>query len=34
MGCGVCVDRCSTGAMTLQLDARKGLPLDVRLVGT
>ncbi len=34
MGCGVCESRCSTGAMTLHLDPEKGIPLDVRLLGT
>jgi ferredoxin len=32
MGCGVCVGQCSTGAMTLARDERKGTPLDVRLL--
>ncbi len=32
LGCGVCEARCSTGAMTLVRDERKGLPLDVRLL--
>jgi len=32
MGCGVCEGQCSTGAMSLQLDEKKGVPLDVRLI--
>jgi len=32
MGCGVCEGQCSTGAITLVLDARKGVPLDVRAI--
>lgn len=32
MGCGVCVGRCSSEAMTLVRDERKGAPLDVRLL--
>jgi len=34
MGCGVCEGQCATGAVTLVLDERKGLPLDVRRIGT
>jgi ferredoxin len=34
MGCGVCEGQCETGAMTLVLDERKGVPLDVRVIGT
>lgn len=30
MGCGVCETVCATGAITLQRDQRKGVPLDVR----
>jgi len=30
MGCGVCEVKCTTGAMTLVRDERKGIPLDVR----
>lgn len=30
MGCGVCTAQCPDGAITLVLDARKGVPLDVR----
>ncbi len=30
MGCGVCVDQCEHAALALTLDARKGIPLDVR----
>jgi Pyruvate/2-oxoacid:ferredoxin oxidoreductase delta subunit len=30
MGCGVCESQCPNDAITLVLDARKGLPLDVR----
>lgn len=33
MGCGVCEGRCATDAITLVLDERKGLPLDVRRIG-
>jgi ferredoxin len=33
MGCGVCEGRCATGAITLVLDTRKGVPLDVRRIG-
>lgn len=33
MGCGVCEGLCQTGAMTLVLDERKGLPLDVQTIG-
>lgn len=32
MGCGVCAGQCPSGAMTLALDARKGQPLDVRML--
>ena len=32
MGCGVCVGRCPSEAMTLVRDERKGIPLDVRLL--
>ncbi|MGB3400091.1 MAG: 4Fe-4S binding protein [Candidatus Deferrimicrobiaceae bacterium] len=32
MGCGVCAGRCPNGAMTLVRDARKGIPLDVRIL--
>ncbi|MGD1158598.1 MAG: 4Fe-4S binding protein [Terriglobia bacterium] len=30
MGCGVCVDQCPTGALSLARDEQKGIPLDVR----
>jgi ferredoxin len=30
MGCGACEVKCSTGAITLVRDGRKGVPLDVR----
>jgi Pyruvate/2-oxoacid:ferredoxin oxidoreductase delta subunit len=30
MGCGVCESRCATGAIRLERDPRKGVPLDVR----
>lgn len=30
LGCGVCVGQCSTAAMSLVRDERKGVPLDVR----
>jgi len=30
MGCGVCQVKCSTGAISLTRDQRKGIPLDVR----
>ena len=33
MGCGVCEDRCETEAISLILDERKGIPLDVRKIG-
>jgi ferredoxin len=33
MGCGVCEGQCETGAITLVRDARKGIPLDVRVIG-
>ena len=29
MGCGVCVDVCPSEAITLELDSRKGVPLEV-----
>jgi ferredoxin len=29
MGCGVCVDMCEQGALTLDLDADKGVPLEI-----
>ena len=32
MGCGVCAGRCPNDAMTLVRDARKGIPLDVRML--
>jgi Pyruvate/2-oxoacid:ferredoxin oxidoreductase delta subunit len=32
MGCGVCVGQCSSQAVTLVRDERKGIPLDVRLL--
>ncbi len=32
MGCGVCEGQCDTEAMSLVLDERKGIPLDVRLL--
>jgi len=33
MGCGVCEGQCETGAIHLVADRRKGVPLDVRLIG-
>jgi Pyruvate/2-oxoacid:ferredoxin oxidoreductase delta subunit len=30
MGCGICETTCSTGAVTMVRDERKGTPLDVR----
>ena len=33
MGCGVCVTKCPHGALSLMRDERKGLPLDVNLLG-
>jgi MinD superfamily P-loop ATPase len=32
MGCGVCEVKCSTGAVRLVRDERKGISLDVRLL--
>jgi NAD-dependent dihydropyrimidine dehydrogenase PreA subunit len=32
MGCGVCEGQCTTGAMALVRDEKKGVPLDVRLL--
>lgn len=32
MGCGVCTSRCPNEALALERDARKGTPLDVRLL--
>jgi ferredoxin len=32
MGCGVCEGQCATGAIHLVRDARKGEPLDVRVI--
>jgi ferredoxin len=29
MGCGVCEDICSIGAITLERDSSKGEPLDI-----
>ena len=29
IGCGICVSRCNQDAISLQLDERKGKPLDV-----
>ncbi|MDT3699961.1 MAG: 4Fe-4S binding protein [Thermincola sp.] len=29
MGCGVCVTKCKRGAISLELDASKGIPLDI-----
>ncbi len=34
MGCGVCEDQCGQGAIRLVRDERKGIPLDVRALGT
>jgi ferredoxin len=34
MGCGACEDRCASGAISLVRDERKGIPLDVRLLGS
>jgi ferredoxin len=31
-GCGLCVDRCPHGALTLVRDSGKGIPLDVRII--
>ena len=33
MGCGVCTGQCSLGAVSLVRDEKKGVPLDVRLLG-
>ena len=33
MGCGVCVGQCPNEAIALTRDERKGVPLDVRLLG-
>jgi ferredoxin len=33
LGCGVCVDHCPEGAISLVCDERKGIPLDARLLG-
>ena len=33
MGYGVCVDQCPQKAIQLGADRRKGIPLDVRLLG-
>ncbi len=33
MGCGACVDQCTTGALSLERDERKGVPMDVRVLG-
>ncbi|MFB3825183.1 MAG: ATP-binding protein [Bryobacteraceae bacterium] len=33
MGCGACEAMCSTGAVALVRDERKGIPLDVRALG-
>ena len=30
MGCGICKTTCSTGAVSMVIDERKGTPLDVR----
>jgi len=32
MGCGVCVGQCSTQALSLVRDEKKGIPMDVRLL--
>jgi len=29
MGCGVCIDKCIQGALSLQRDASKGEPLEI-----
>ena len=34
MGCGVCEGKCEIEAISLVLDERKGIPLDVREIGT
>jgi Pyruvate/2-oxoacid:ferredoxin oxidoreductase delta subunit len=28
-GCRVCIDKCPNGALTLQVDAKKGIPLNI-----
>jgi ferredoxin len=30
MGCGVCVSKCEQGALALQRDDAKGIPLEIR----
>jgi NAD-dependent dihydropyrimidine dehydrogenase PreA subunit len=32
MGCGACVDLCKAGAISLVLDPKKGVPLDVDVI--
>jgi ferredoxin len=34
MGCGVCEGKCEIEAISLALDERKGVPLDVREITT
>lgn len=34
MGCGVCEGKCEVDAVELVLDERKGVPMDVREIGT
>jgi ferredoxin len=33
MGCGVCEGQCEMEGITLVLDERKGIPLDVQEIG-
>ena len=34
MGCGVCVDQCLREAISLSLDEKKGVPMDVRIINS